>query len=227
MNKATGWVLYAIWVLAVLGGIFFGGLSKPTTLESIALVFFSAIVLLVIYGLVVAASTRMAAQLGFQPSLLGALISRERVSFSIFWALVLAVGLGVALGAMYLVFFLLPNSPLPSETSLGMIFIAAVGFEMIQRLFLLTFVGWLFFRKRLTSIRMWIAIIITALILTLLAIPLIWPLDFLSAVDLVILTLTSVVFGWLYWKRGLEMAIIAHIVFLLTKHQAILWIWQH
>ena len=91
--------------------------------------------------------------------------------------------------------------------------------EIIVRFGIMTFIIWLTYRlfKLLKPVVYWIGILISSLIFALLHLPLLFALisdPSTSIISYIILanTLGGIVFGWLYWKRGLEMAMLAHMM---------------
>ena len=91
--------------------------------------------------------------------------------------------------------------------------------EIIVRFGIMTFIIWLTYRliNLLKPVVYWIGILISSLIFALLHLPLLFALmsdPTPAVISYVILanTLGGIVFGWLYWKRGLEMAMLAHMM---------------
>lgn len=89
--------------------------------------------------------------------------------------------------------------------------------ELLLRLFLMTLLAWLLSklcRQPPTATMYWLAIVIAALIFAaghLPAAAALWGLDALIIMRTMLLNaLPGIVFGWLYWRRGLEMAMLAH-----------------
>lgn len=89
--------------------------------------------------------------------------------------------------------------------------------ELQLRLFLMTLVVWLVAKLRKAApgpATYWGAILFAALLFGAGHLPAahqIWGLDTVVIIRTVLLnSVAAVVFGWLYWKRGLEMAIVAH-----------------
>ena len=91
--------------------------------------------------------------------------------------------------------------------------------EIIMRFGIMTFIIWLIFRiyRKLGPAVYWVGILISSLIFALLHLPLLFALlsDPTPAVifyTILANTLGGIVFGLLYWKRGLEMAMLAHMM---------------
>jgi membrane protease YdiL (CAAX protease family) len=150
------------------------------------------------------------------------------------------VPMGVITAAAIYAADILFHSVLSSQISVGSVqpalwktilasFYGGIVEEVLMRLFLMTLIVWvltkLFRAERSTEnkIIMWSAMIISAIIFGLghlpvtAAITAITPVIVLRAI--VLNGIGGLVFGWLYWKKGLEYGIVAHFtadIFLLT-----------
>lgn len=89
--------------------------------------------------------------------------------------------------------------------------------ELQLRLFLMTLLLWIVARVQRRQPRpgvYWMAIVTAALLFGIGHLPAaghVWGLDALVVLRTLLLNgVAGVVFGWLYWKRGLEMAVLAH-----------------
>lgn len=99
-------------------------------------------------------------------------------------------------------------------------FHGAIGEEVSMRLFLMTLLVWIFYKiKRTeegkpTNFGIWLAIIITAILFGVGHLPFtatLTPITALVVVRAIVLNgVAGIIFGWLYWKKGLESAMIAH-----------------
>lgn len=95
-------------------------------------------------------------------------------------------------------------------------FYGGIAEEIQLRLFVMTFMLWLvsLIRKPVPGIAYIVAIMIAALLFGAGHLPAaasIWPLDaVVVARTLVLNSIAGIAFGYLYWKRGLEMAMLAH-----------------
>ena len=99
-------------------------------------------------------------------------------------------------------------------------FYGGVVEEILLRLFLVTLIVWVIWKfsktrnERPTSVSIWIAIVVAAVIFGLGHLPAtavltaITPLVVFRAI--LLNGIGGIIFGWLYWKKGLESAIIAH-----------------
>lgn len=117
----------------------------------------------------------------------------------------------------------LPTSGAPPEASADAFngflasFYGGIGEEIQLRLFLMTLIVWSVarIRRRAPSPAVfWSAIVVTALLFGAGHLPAaaqVWPLDAFVVFRTVALnTIAGLVFGWIYWRRGLEMAMLAH-----------------
>lgn len=99
-------------------------------------------------------------------------------------------------------------------------FYGGIGEEVAMRLFLMTLLVWIFYKiKRTedgkpTNIGVWLAIIITAILFGVGHLPAtakIIPITPLVVARAIILnSIAGIVFGWLYWRKGLESAMLSH-----------------
>lgn len=99
-------------------------------------------------------------------------------------------------------------------------FYGGINEEILLRLFLMTFIVWIIFKIKKTmkgkptNAGMWLAIILAAIIFgighlpTVLAIS--TPTPLLITRVIVLNAVGGIIFGWLYWKKGLESAMISH-----------------
>ena len=99
-------------------------------------------------------------------------------------------------------------------------FYGGINEEILLRLFLMTLIAWIIFKIKKTEegkptkIGMWLAIILSAVIFgighlpTVLAIT--TPTPLLITRVIVLNAVGGIIFGWLYWKKGLESAMISH-----------------
>lgn len=98
-------------------------------------------------------------------------------------------------------------------------FYGGIGEEIIMRLFLMTLLVWISYKIKKeegkpTNIGVWLAIVITSIIFSVGHLPFAATLTTLTplliARIIALNSLGSIVFGWLYWRKGLESAIISH-----------------
>lgn len=164
---------------------------------------------------------------GFRLPLLEKYVAKEEVSLNLRSWLLISFGGGILVGVLVICgdyLFLKLGSPLSLlESELpswwkGLLgaYSAGVGEEILFRLLIMTVLTLLFHKllRLPRSVAVWIAIAIAALLFGLMHIPATLALVQLTPLVLVrallLNAIGAVVFGWLYWKKGLESAIIAH-----------------
>jgi membrane protease YdiL (CAAX protease family) len=99
-------------------------------------------------------------------------------------------------------------------------FYGGINEEILLRLFLMTLIVWIFFKIKKTeegkptNFGIWLAIIIAAVIFGAGHLPAVLaitaPTPQLIARIIILNAIGGIIFGWLYWKKGLESAMIAH-----------------
>lgn len=99
-------------------------------------------------------------------------------------------------------------------------FYGGINEEILLRLFLMTFIVWIIFKIKKTEagyptkVGVWFAIILASILFgighlpTLAAITTLTPI--LIARTIILNSVGGIIFGWLYWKKGLESAMLAH-----------------
>ncbi|MEN6329420.1 MAG: CPBP family intramembrane glutamic endopeptidase [Methanobacteriaceae archaeon] len=99
-------------------------------------------------------------------------------------------------------------------------FYGGINEEVLLRLFLMTLIVWIIFKIKKTeegkptSIGMWLAIVLAAVIFGAGHLPTVMTLTTLTPLvivrTIVLNAVGGIIFGWLYWKKGLESAMISH-----------------
>ncbi|MFT3805609.1 type II CAAX prenyl endopeptidase Rce1 family protein [Arenimonas sp.] len=96
-------------------------------------------------------------------------------------------------------------------------FYGSIVEEIMARLFLMTLIVWAvarLTRRPPSSTTVWTAIALAAIAFGAAHLPTaadVWPLDtFVVFRTIVLNTIAALVFGWLYWRRGIEAAMLAH-----------------
>ncbi|MCK9152266.1 CPBP family intramembrane metalloprotease [Methanobacterium alcaliphilum] len=99
-------------------------------------------------------------------------------------------------------------------------FYGGINEEILLRLFLMTLIAWIIFKIRKTTegtptnIGMWLAIILAAIIFGAGHLPAVMSLTTLTPMVIIRTILLNavggIIFGWLYWKKGLESAMVSH-----------------
>jgi len=182
----------------------------------------------VLLGLLSLLGLRLGHRVGLGAPWLHALVTgRERPALA--WPL--AICLGVLAGLAILGLDPLFSAHMPAaldvvpppsaKASAGVGFLASfyggIAEELQLRLFLMTLVVWLLSllkRGRSAPWMFWLALLVAAAAFGAGHLPAaakVWPLDGIVITRTLLLNgIGGVVFGWLYWKRGLEAAMIAH-----------------
>ncbi len=99
-------------------------------------------------------------------------------------------------------------------------FYGGINEEVLLRLFVMTLIAWMISRIRSTEegkptrTGMWLAIIIAAFIFGIGHLPAVMAITALTPLvivrTIILNAVGGIIFGWLYWKKGLESAIISH-----------------
>ena len=99
-------------------------------------------------------------------------------------------------------------------------FYGGINEEILLRLFLMTLIVWIIFKIKKTeegkptNIGIWLAIILAAVIFGAGHLPAVMTITTLTplliARTIVLNAVGGIIFGWLYWKKGLESAMISH-----------------
>ncbi|MEM3551086.1 MAG: CPBP family intramembrane glutamic endopeptidase [Candidatus Bathyarchaeia archaeon] len=141
---------------------------------------------------------------------------------------VLAVILTAVLDLSF--YFMFPNEPIytlklpkaPAWQGFLASFYGAINEEILSRLFLMSLFMWIFLKIKKTKegkpmeLTIWLAIAVTAIIFGLLHLPstaiLIPITPFIIARAVILNGIAGTIFGWLFWKKGLESAMISHFI---------------
>jgi membrane protease YdiL (CAAX protease family) len=173
----------------------------------------------------------LARKLGLGAPLLESWLYHEKAKVSARDTLKYGVLVGLAVGIVILIPILiaanyLPGLPFVSAARAAIwkrflaCFYGGIVEEILMRLFLLTLIGWLgtrFLQRqrvRISSVTFWAANVIVAILFGLGHLPnaaMVMPITpIVVALALALNGIAGVTFGYLFWKRGLEAAIIAH-----------------
>lgn len=114
------------------------------------------------------------------------------------------------------------------ENKIELTLIAKLGYggiteELLLRFGFMTLLVWVIFKisKKLNNVAYWIAIVFSAVLFGIGHLPVVYsvisqPNAYLLSYIIIGNAMAGVLFGWLYWKKGLESAMIAHIFSHLT-----------
>lgn len=185
---------------------------------------------LVIFSIAIFMGLYLYKRVGFNlPILEGWLEGKEVVNY-LKSILGISIGLGVLSGIIivFLSFLFIPVSSIFQSASMSVplwkaflaCFYGGISEEILLRLFLMTLIVWIIYKIKKTAdgkptvIGIWLAIIISAVIFGLGHLPItgtITAITPLIVVRAVLLNgIAGIILGWLYWKKGLESAMIAH-----------------
>lgn len=184
---------------------------------------------LVLFSIAIFFGLKLAQRVGFSFPILENLLKGEAQKNlkSIIW---ISIGLGL-LAALLIILLSVPFGNLsvdflkaevavPAWKSFLASFYGGVGEEVLLRLFLMTFFVWITLKIKTTdegkptNIGVWLAIFLSSIIFGLGHLPItsgltsITPIVELRAV--LLNGVGGIIFGWLYWKKGLESAMISH-----------------
>lgn len=185
---------------------------------------------LVLFAIAIYFGLKLANRVGLGLPILEGLLKsmpQKKKLKSILWQ---SIGLGILAGILIILFsipfgsmsvdFLKAEMMVPTWKSLLASFYGGIGEEILMRLFLMTFFVWITFKikrtaeERPTVIGIWLAIIMTSIIFGLGHLPITSGLTAITPVVVIRAVILNgiggIIFGWLYWKKGLEAAMISH-----------------
>ncbi|ADZ09441.1 Abortive infection protein [Methanobacterium lacus] len=236
MNTNINWKLFGILLIA---SIISAVLVLPYTLAlspGLAAVFTPFVLIaqmiqtLVIFSVAIFLGLILAKRVGFSlPILEGWLEGREVGSY--FRSILgISIGLGLLSGVLIVVLslFFTPVTATFQNVELSIplwkgflaSFYGGISEEIVMRLFLMTLIVWIIFKIKKTedgkpnSLGIWIAIVLSAVIFGLGHLPITGSITSITPLIIgraVLLNgVGGIVFGWLYWKKGLESAMMGH-----------------
>jgi CAAX amino terminal protease family. len=210
---------YALALSPALASVFTPVVLIAQLIQSIILFTIAILVGLILYK-----------RVGFKMPILEGWLEGKEVGNYLKSILGISVGLGVLAGILIiLVSFLFTSASsilqgaeltVPVWKGLLASFYGGIGEEILFRLFVMTVIVWIFYKIKKTpegkptTTGIWLAIIITAILFGVGHLPItgsitaITPLVIARAI--VLNGIGAIIFGWLYWKKGLESAMISH-----------------
>lgn len=236
MKKLINWKLFSVLLVAsviVTPGVLPYEIALSPALTEIpspTLLAASIIQGAVLFSIFIFIGLLLAKRVGFTSPILEGVLRRESQAGRLKSILGLSVGLGILGGVLVILLsFLFPQSSiafLKAEMSVatwkGFLasFYGGIGEEIFARLFLMTIFAWIISRiirkpdGRPANAGIWIAIILSSILFGLGHLPISGEVTAITSTVVfraVLLNgVVGVIFGWLYWKKGLEAAIIAH-----------------
>lgn len=205
-------------------------LPKPLPVSTPVLLVATLVQTTVLFSAAIFFGLLLAKRVGLGLPILEALLKGEEARAYFRSILRLSVGLGVLasglivllswpFGSLSIEFFKAGIS-VPAWKALLVSFYGGIAEEVLLRLFLMTFLVWLGFKIKKTNtgkptaIGIWLAIVLSSILFGLGHLPItasVTSITLAVVVRAVLLNgIGGVIFGWLYWKKGLESAIIAH-----------------
>lgn len=210
---------YALALSPALASVFTPVVLIAQLIQSIILFAIAILVGLILYK-----------RVGFGMPILEGWLEGKEVGNYLKSILGISVGLGVLASILIILFSFLFTSAssilqgaeltVPVWKSFLASFYGGIGEEILFRLFVMTVIVWIFYKIKKTpegkptTVGIWLAIIITAILFGVGHLPItgsitaITPLVIARAI--VLNGIGAIIFGWLYWKKGLESAMISH-----------------
>ncbi|AGB50338.1 CAAX amino terminal protease family [Methanomethylovorans hollandica DSM 15978] len=187
---------------------------------------------IVLFGIAIFVGLHLAKKVGLGlPILEGWLEGREVKSY-LRSILGISIGLGILGGILIIgldILFSFAGVPIsltqasitpPAWQGLLASFYGGINEEVLLRLFVMTLIAWIIFKIKSieegkpTNAGMWLAIIIAAVIFGIGHLPAVMAITTLTplviARTIVLNAVGGIIFGWLYWKKGLEASMISH-----------------
>lgn len=172
----------------------------------------------------------LAKKVGFGLPIIEDLVHGRKAGQALRSVLKTSVGLGLLAGILVVIFSVIyvpwpslvqqSGASVPLWQDLLAIFYGGIGEETLFRLFVMTLLVWVSFKIRRTpdgrptTVGVWVAIVLSAILFGLAHLPFgstyvaVNPMTITEAI--VNNGMVGVVSGWLYWKKGLESAMIGH-----------------
>jgi len=166
---------------------------------------------------------------GFRLPIIEGILNKENKSKEFKALLLPSIGLGVIAGVLIILLSIPFNKAIPEFLNMDPIpawqgflasFYGGIAEEVLLRLFVVTLFVWITFKIKKTSdgkptdFGIWLSIVLAAILFGLGHLPAtaqIVPLSGLVIFRAILLNgIAGVICGWLYWKKGLESAILAH-----------------
>ncbi|MBI5460283.1 CPBP family intramembrane glutamic endopeptidase [Methanobacterium sp.] len=185
---------------------------------------------IILFAIAILVGLTLYKRVGFKMPILEGWLEGREVGNYLKSILGISVGLGVLAGILIILFSFLFTSAssvlqgaeltVPLWKSFLASFYGGIGEEILFRLFVMTVIVWIFYKIKKTpegkptTIGISLAIIITAILFGIGHLPItgsiiaITPLVIVRAI--VLNGIGAIIFGWLYWKKGLESAMISH-----------------
>ncbi len=220
------YALIFLWIGCILGSIAILPYAFSLAHQSLHALSYSKISLVVVqsallYGALIILGYIFAQKIGFQVFLF------DRSEYNFYNELLIGVAAGTVLGCGLLVFdisfFTTALQATYLSVSLTLLqpllasFYGGINEEVLMRLFLLPLCIFILSKALKTEPHYWIiwaSIVITAFIFGILHLPAmlqaVSPSPFAILRIIILNSIGGIVFGWLFWKKGIEIAMVAH-----------------
>jgi len=236
MKNTINWKLFLIlWVASLITSLMV--LPYALTLIASSGIVFTPVLLVaqvfqagILFAIAIFVGLKFAPRLGFGLPILEAVFNKENPWLKLKGVLRLSIILGVLAGILIILFslpfgsmslnFLKAEMTVPAWKSLLASFYGGIAEEILLRLFLMTLLVWLIVKIKKTvdlkpnAMIIWSAIIISSVLFGLGHLPITSGLTAITPVVIIRAILLNgaggVIFGWLYWQKGLESAMISH-----------------
>ncbi len=240
MKKAVNWKMYFILlsasvlsILAIMPYILTlqGDILRETPLPFPLVILIIVTQSALLFAVLTFIGLKLSNKLGFQIPIIEKIVAKEKIDFNVKSIIKTSVLLGTLTGVVIVlldfIFFqfglesLFKTISVPIWQGFLASFYGGISEEIVMRLFFMTFIVWLI--SKITkpkgkiienNLLVWTSIFIAALLFGIGHLPITSELTTLTPLvisrALLLNGIGGVVFGWLYWKKGLESAMIAH-----------------
>lgn len=225
-------IFFILWILAIIASILVlpyiynieGDLLKKANISFSYLLLLGLIQGGVAFGIAALLGLILADKTGFKLPLLTSLLEHKKIDYK--KTLILSIILGSFAGILIILLdkfvfqSMITEFKVPIWQGFLACFYGGIAEEIVMRLFLMSLFVFVMIKisrkKESNPVIIWISIIIVSILFGLGHLPItssvvgITPYVILRAV--VLNGIGGIIFGWLYWKKGLESAMIAHFV---------------
>jgi len=220
-----------------------GGLLENSTVPLYFILAAQIIQSIVLFSVTIFIGLLLSKKVGLELPILEGWLGGREVKNYLKSVLGISIGLGILASIMIIgIDYLFSSTGLTSSIVMAQItppawqgllssFYGGINEEILLRLFLMTLITWIIFKIRKTEegyptrTGMWLAIILAALIFGMGHLPMVMALATLTpllVMKVIILNAVGgIIFGWLYWKKGLESAMISHFSADIVLHVAL------
>jgi membrane protease YdiL (CAAX protease family) len=228
------WMASIFGVIAILPYIFTlqGGVPENSQIPIYQLIVGQIIQNALIFAIAIFIGLKLAKKVGFGLPILEGWLEGRKIKSDLKSILGISIGLGLLAGVLIVgldyLFSLLGVTVNVAQASInppvwqGFLasFYGGINEEIMLRLFLMTLLVWVFYKIKKTKegtptkLSIWLGIVLAAVIFgaghlpALMSITALNPLLIIRTIALN--ALGGIIFGWLYWKKGLESAMISH-----------------